>query len=317
MTPQATPGTVAGRAEAAQGPSGAILCVGRLYCDIVLSDLPGLPVPGQEVYAGRLTVAAGGGAYITAAYCAALGRCASLAAVLPAEPFGSALAAELSGSGVDLGHCQPASEGADPQITVAMVTGDDRAFLTRRAGPAVPEGLGALLATGRHSHMHLGELATLAEEPGLVRAAKAAGMSVSVDCSWDDAVLARDDLPALLQGVDLFLPNAMEAEALQRHAPLSAYAPLVVIKEGAEGARALRDGHEIRRPATATRVVDTVGAGDAFNAGFLDAWLARLSLTDCLDAGHAAAAEALARPGGARGLGRLAALRSRLQSAAG
>lgn len=281
-----------------------------------MSDLPALPVPGQEVYAGALTLAAGGGAYITAAYVAALGRPAALVSHLPADPFGAAIAPELRDAGIDLSACAPAPAGADAQITVAMIAEGDRAFLTRRAGPAVPDGLEAILASGRHAHLHIGELATLAEHPGLARAARAAGLSVSVDCSWDEAVLARCDLPALLDGVDLFLPNAMEAEALRRHAPLADHAPLVVVKEGAAGARALSGGASVSRPARAAHVVDTVGAGDAFNAGFIDAWLARRPLEECLDAGHAVAAAALARPGGARGLGRLDPLRAAAQRAA-
>ena len=297
-------------------PSGAILCTGRLYCDLVMSELPALPGAGKEVYAGAFTLAMGGGAYITAAYCAALGRDTGLAAHLPAEPFAQALRPELASSGLDLGLCEPAPVGADPQITVAMITSGDRAFLTRRAGPAVPAGLEAALATGRYDHLHLGELATLAEYPGLARAAKTAGLTVSCDCSLDVAVLARPDLPALLDGVDVFLPNAMEAEALARHAPLADHAPLVVVKDGAMGARALLADRVVARPARAACVVDTVGAGDAFNAGFIDAWLAQCMIEDCLDAGHATAAEALGKHGGARGLGTLVPLRAACHSAA-
>lgn len=312
MTGRARP---TGAGPAGQG-TGTVLCAGRLYCDLVMSDLPGLPTAGQEVYAGGLTLAAGGGAYITAAYLAALGRRTGLAAHLPAAPFGAAVVAELETAGLDLGPCAPAPEGADPQITVAMITGGDRAFLTRRAGPAVPSGLESALAAGGWAHLHLGELATLAEHPGLARAAKAAGLTVSCDCSWDAAVLARRDLPALLAGVDVFLPNAMEAEALKTHAALQDHAPLVVVKDGAAGARALSGGRIVTRPARAAHVVDTVGAGDAFNAGFLDAWLAARPLEECLDAGHATAAAALARAGGARGLGTLVPLRDTTHRAA-
>lgn len=296
--------------------TGTILCAGRLYCDLIMSGLPAMPVPGREVYAGALTLAAGGGAYITAAYCAALGRVAGLAAHLPAEPFGAALHDELATAGLELSLCSPPPKGVDPQITVAMIMNDDRAFLTRRAGPALPTGLDDALGQAGYGHLHLGELATLVEYPGLVRAAKAAGMTVSCDCSWDTAVLERNDLPELLAGVDVFLPNASEAEALARHAPLGVHAPLVVVKDGARGASALSGGAVIQRPARATHVVDTVGAGDAFNAGFIDAWLARRPLPECLDAGHAVAAAALGRHGGARGLGALVPLRHTAHRAA-
>ncbi len=279
-----------------------ILCAGRIYCDIVMNDLSADPVSGQEVYAGALTLTVGGGAYITAAYCAALGRPTSLSGHLPAEPFATALRRDLDGARLDLGLCAPAPEGTDPQITVAMVLHDDRAFVTRRAGAALPAGIETHIARGRHAHLHIGELATLAEHPGVVRAAKAAGMTVSCDCSWDEAVLARQDLPRLLRGVDVFLPNAIEAEALSRHAPLHDHAPVVVVKDGARGASAISGGVTVDCPAEDTHVVDTVGAGDAFNAGFIDAWLAQRPLPDCLKAGHTTAAVALGRRGGSLGL---------------
>jgi sugar/nucleoside kinase (ribokinase family) len=287
---------------AAQPAEGAVLCAGRLYCDLVFSDVPSLPEPGREVYAGGLTVAAGGGAYITAAYLAALGRPVALAAEWPAGPFREALRPEMEASGVDLSSCAAPPPGTDPQITVGIVAGGDRAFLTRRAGRGLPAGLEGALAAGRWAHLHIGELATLVEHPGLLPAARAAGMTVSLDCSWDDAVLARPDLARLTEGVDLFLPNRAEAEALARHAPIERHAPLVVIKDGARGAEAVSAAGRTARPARPVAVVDTVGAGDAFNAGFIDAWLAGRDLADCLDAGSQTAAVALGRAGGARGL---------------
>lgn len=302
--------------ESASPKAASVLCAGRLYCDIVMNDLSALPVPGQEVYAEALSVSAGGGAYITAAYFAALGRATALAGHLPASPFETAFRNGLVGSGLDPSYCAPAAEGVDPQITVAMITRDDRAFLTRRAGPAIPAGLEAALGQAGFDHMHLGELATLAEHPGLVRAAKAAGMTVSCDCAWDKAILARTDLPELLAGVDVFLPNATEAEALTRLAPLGDHAPLVVVKEGARGAYAVANGRKLWRPAQTTHIVDTVGAGDAFNAGFLDALLAERPLEECLDAGNATAAAALGCRGGALGLGPLVPWRNRVHKVA-
>ncbi len=298
-------------ARATSGPPGSgqggkrVLSTGRLYCDLVMAGLSAPPVPGQEVYADSLILAAGGGAYISAAYLAALGRDVALAAVIPAAPFATTIAAELAGAGIDLTPCVQAAQGDDAQITVAMITGGDRAFVTRRSGPAMPDTLAALLATGAYDHLHIGELASLVEQPEIAAQAKAQGMSVSLDCAWDADILARPDLVALLRNVDVFLPNQQEAEALAKHAPLESYAPLVVVKDGKNGAYALQGRARIHRPALVVEVVDTVGAGDAFNAGFLDRWLDRAALEECLDAGAQTAAVALARQGGARGLGNL------------
>lgn len=287
-----------------------VLCTGRLYCDVVMSGLSGAPVAGQEVYASSMVMAAGGGAYITAAYLAAMGRGVGLASVIPAEPFAGQIAEELAAAGIALGACVYAPVGTDPQITVAMITGGDRAFVTRRSGPAIPDTVPAQIASGQYAHLHIGELASLADMPDVVALAKAAGMSVSVDCAWDAEILARKDLVKLLHGVDVFLPNRAEAEALAHHAAVADYAGLVVVKNGRDGAEALTGGTTTTRPALSVDVVDTVGAGDAFNAGFLDSWLEARALTQCLDAGAYVASVALARSGGARGLDRLAKYRT-------
>lgn len=281
------------------GAARGVLCAGRLYCDLVMHGLPGMPVPGTEVYADGLTLAAGGGAFITSAWLVALGQPASLAAHWPAQPFDVAIAAQVTAAGVDAAACVAAPAGADPQVTLALVTGGDRAFVTRRAGPAVPAGFAGVIAAGRHCHLHVGELATLVEVPLLARAARAAGMTVSADCAWDAEVLARRDLATVLEGVDVFLPNRMEAEALARHQPLATLAPLVVVKQGAQGATAIAQGQTLHRPARPVQVIDTVGAGDAFNAGFLTGWLAGRGMAACLDTGAAAAAQALVHRGGA------------------
>lgn len=286
-----------------------VICTGRLYCDLVMAGLSGPPKAGAEVYAEALTLAAGGGAYITAAYLAALGRETALAAIIPAEPFAGAIAAELADSQIDLAPCAFSAPGSDPQITVAMITGGDRAYVTRRSGPSIPEGIGAILRSRKFQHLHIGELATLADAPGLVAEARASGMTTSVDCAWDAELLARGDLVALLKGVDVFLPNRAEATALERHANLESYAPLVVVKDGAQGATAMRGSEVLSRKVRTVDVVDTVGAGDAFNAGFLDSWLDGATLENCLDAGSATAKVALSRSGGARGLEPLTRLR--------
>ncbi|MCR4265360.1 carbohydrate kinase family protein [Nitratireductor sp. ZSWI3] len=284
------------------GRSGRVLSVGRLYCDLIFTGLPKMPTLGEEVFAGGLSVKPGGGAFITAAYVAALGRPASLASALPSGLFAAALIPDLEASRVDLSVCAPSPDTLDPQITVAMASGNERAFLTQRAGPAVPAGFEAALASGRFSHLHIGELATLVEEPSLVRLARAAGLSVSLDCSWDEAVLARDDLAGLIASVDIFLPNETEADRLGITASAPPPAPLTVVKRGAEGSVAISAEGAVSVKARPVEVVDSTGAGDAFNAGFIDAWLAGLPVERCLQAGNRCGAEAVTRIGGASDL---------------
>ncbi|RVT81789.1 carbohydrate kinase [Rhodobacteraceae bacterium CCMM004] len=274
------------------GPPRGILCVGRVYCDLIFSDLPRLPTMGTEVFAGGLSLHPGGGAFITAAWAAALGRPAALAGWLPAAPFGPAMAADLGEAGVDLALCRPAETDA-PQITVALTGPEDRAFVTRRTGTAAPPVTARDLAGRGLTHLHVGELTTLIEMPELIGAARAAGLTVSLDCAWDDATEAAVAAPLIAQ-VDVFLPNAEEAARLGSLGIAEGATPLTVIKRGAEGSEAR--GRCV--PAARCAVVDTTGAGDAFNAGFLDAWLDGRPIEACLAAGNAAGVRAIGVRGG-------------------
>lgn len=129
--------------------------------------------------------------------------------------------------------------------------------------------------------------------PELLAAARAAGATTSVDTNDDPS--GRWDPPgfdALLAATDILLPNAAEALALagpgastpqQAAARLAARGPLVVVKNGAEGALA-HDGRTVTRTAgTPAEPRDTVGAGDSFDAGLVAALLAGLPLARALD----------------------------------
>ena len=126
-----------------------MLCVGRTYCDLLFTGVPKFPVLGEEVFAESLSIYAGGGAYITAAYLAASGMNTALCSVLPSGPLGQLVMQQIDGSSVDLTYCEVAPKGADPQLTVAISCSGDRSFLTNRSGPALPPGIDAALRDPR------------------------------------------------------------------------------------------------------------------------------------------------------------------------
>ena len=274
--------------------TAAVLCAGRVYCDVILQGLPRFPTLGTEVFAEGLALRAGGGAAITAAHLAALGRDTHLAAILPAAPFGTPVRDQLTVAGVDLSRAPLAAPGTDPQITVAIPGQGDRAFVTRRPGAACPD-----LGPGQFSafrHLHIGELTTLIEQPNLLPAARSAGLTISLDCAWDDAITA--DAAPLIAGVDIFFPNAAEYAALHALGLPDPLAPLTVVKRGPEGAQAITSEITLSVPTTPTEVIDATGAGDAFNAGFLHAWLNGAALAECLTAGNSRGRHAVGITGG-------------------
>lgn len=280
---------------AVTGPT--ILSVGRFYCDLIFSDMPRLPSLGTEVFAEGFSAHAGGGAYITGAHLADLGNRTCLAAFLPPPPYADLIATEIATAGVETGLSAALTPQDGPQLTVAMAHGSDRAFLSRRAGGPFPALTAAQIRAQNIRHVHIGELASAIEAPAILGAAREAGATVSLDCGWDDALTAEAIAP-ILPKVDVFLPNEAEVAHLRALGIREFLAPLTVIKRGAAGATAMAGETTLSAATQPFKALDTTGAGDAFNAGFLSAWLQSAPLAACLDAGNARGGLAVRKRGG-------------------
>ncbi len=125
------------------------------------------------------------------------------------------------------------------------------------------------------------------------------GLTTSLDTNWDPAE-AWAGVEACLPHLDVFLPNAAEAVAIARSLGadvadaeaaarvLAARGPIVAVKDGAAGGFAVAGEQLVRAPGLAVEVVDTTGAGDSFDAGFLCAWLAGKDLATAVRWGTAA-----------------------------
>jgi sugar/nucleoside kinase (ribokinase family) len=138
----------------------------------------------------------------------------------------------------------------------------------------------------------------------LFRYLKSRGLTISLDTN-DDPDDCWGKLEDVLPYVDVFLPNEREAckaaaaeelEAAIRK--LSELVPLVVVKLGRKGAIAQRGKERFTSPAKAVEAVDTVGAGDSFDAGFLHQYVRGSDLATCLASGNLAGALSTTRPGG-------------------
>lgn len=203
--------------------------------------------------------------------------------------------------------------GEPHAISVALSTPSDRAFVTfdgvnERLEDRLLATLGAKLPSARHLHLALGPR-RLPVWTRLVERCRAGGITTSWDFGWHESLPGRRGFAALVRALDWVFVNEREACHYAGVASLPmAYrrwpvlARRTIVKRGARGAVALVDGGALRVPAPRVRVVDTTGAGDAFDGGFLAALVAGEPLEGCLRAGIRLASRSVRAAGGLDGL---------------
>jgi sugar/nucleoside kinase (ribokinase family) len=289
-----------------------ILVLGDANPDVVLTgDVE--PVFGQAerlVDEARLTV--GGSGAIVACAAARLGLRVGFCGVVGGDPFGRFMREELGRRGVDLRGLVVDTD-ARTGITVVLARPDDRAILTHagtigdlQASMIAP----ALLEGARHVHVS-SYFFQRRLAPGLSEVferVRASDATTSVDPNWDPAERWDGGLRDVLPLADVFLPNAAEATRIAGVAELdeavvalAGHAGLVVAKAGAHGAVAAQGDRIVRAPAPAIDPVDTTGAGDAFDAGFLASRMAGDALERSLEIANACGALSTRALGGVDG----------------
>ena len=238
---------------------------------------------------------------ITACACARLGLRTRFIGATGDDMFGHFMLAQLRDRGVETDLC-PVVDNVGTGFSVVLSEGGDRAILTHKG---TIDGLHLedvpLDELVRAPHVHITSYflqpGLAAQLPALVRHLRDNGVTVSVDPNWDPDEKWDQGLVSLLGSIDVFFPNAAEARAISGTSDTAAAAlqlatagNLVVVKEGENGCTAARDGTVTSQPGFEVRCVDTTGAGDAFDAGFLCGWLQKLPLTECLAYGCSAGA---------------------------
>lgn len=267
-----------------------ILIPGNYFCDLIFTDVPRFPALGAEVYTGGLTVTLGG-CLNTVIALRRLGVRVGWRGCVGADFFSRYVLETVAREGVDTALLHQLDTPLQ-RVTVAVSFPHDRAFVTYV--DTAPNSIDLLLATPetlRYRHLHLTGLTTDPRAPEVLAAARARGATVSMDCQDRPVTLETPGVREVLTQLDIFMPNAREAMQLTGAADLHAAAavlralvPLLVIKDGAGGAYAWRqeNDHAIHAPAIDVLPLDTTGAGDVFNAGFLAARLAGSDLATCM-----------------------------------
>ena len=279
-----------------------VLVLGEINPDVIVRADDPTPVFGQvERFVDTIDLVIGSSSVIFACGTARLGLATSFVGVVGDDAMGRFMLDAMRERGIDVESCR-----VDPVVptgaTVILTSGRDRAILTAPGtvpllrDEDVPEAL-----VERARHLHVGSVFMLDHlRPRLaarLAAARRSGLTTSVDCNWDPRETWDGGLRDILRETDVFLPNAAEATRITgiddvdaaARALAAAGPAIVAVKCGADGAIAVtRDGTLTRLPSLAVEPVDTTGAGDSFDAGFLAGFLAGRPVRDCLALGIAA-----------------------------
>lgn len=290
-----------------------LITAGEFYFDLIFHRLPRLPRLGEELKTENFSLALGGGAVTTALTVAKLGRQVELVSAVGDTPLDAFALAELRRGKVETRGVKR-QKGMMGAITVAVSLRRDRYFLTYLGANVVLErhllSPSVRKRLGRARHVHFG-LSPRRWEPfaRLVTWLRRRDVTTSWDLGWNPETARQPGFRRLCALLDVVFYNRDEAlhysgastpaAALGR---LGGREQVVVIKLGAAGAVAVgEDGRRKLARSLKVRAVDTTGAGDAFDGGFLHAWLDGADLVDCLRAANICGALSTRVPGGSAG----------------
>ena len=289
-----------------------VLVAGELNPDLILSDPNLMPEFGQvETLVESTELTIGSSSAIFACGAARLGLKVAFIGVVGEDLFGRFMLKALEQRGIDMSP-SIISPTQKTGLSVILSRGTDRAILTHLGAiNALQSDMvhDDLLRKARHLHVASYFLQT-ALQPGLAdlfQRARSLGLTTSLDTNWDPSG-AWKGIDTILPLTDVFLPNEAEALALSGETSveaaligLSQTVPVIAVKLGGQGAIA-RQGKEIARaPAISVLIVDTVGAGDSFDAGFVYGHFHHWPLLQCLQLGIACGSLSLRDHGGTQG----------------
>jgi sugar/nucleoside kinase (ribokinase family) len=272
-----------------------VLVAGEINPDLLLSGNV-VPVFGQvEKLVDQATLAIGSSSAIFACGAARLGLSVAFVGVCGEDVFGRFMLEEMQKRGVDVTNVIVRSDG-QTGLSLILNHEADRAILTHLGliptlqAADIPD---ELLQQARHLHVASYFLQTDLQPdlPDLFRRARSLGLTTSLDTNYDPSEkwVGFDEL---LSVTDIFFPNKTEALSITQSSDLemaarklAAQSKIVAIKLGVQGALLPAKDGMIVIPSTPVNVVDTVGAGDTFDAGFLYGYLNRWDLKISLQLG--------------------------------
>lgn len=289
-----------------------LVVFGEFFSDLIFYRLPRRPRFGEESKTDSFLIAPGGGLATTAIAASRLGTVTGIITRVGADAESLPTWSQIAQEKLDIGACEYRKD-MPTALTVCVAYKTDRMMVTHEPinqrledlldSPAVR----AKMKRARHVHLACA-LRRPAKWQPVLRNLKELGISISADFGWNPEI-SVNQLVSIIRHCDFVFPNEHEARAITgTKTPLSALEKLhdwvrvPVVKLGARGSLLMAEGKVHRQPALTLPMVDATGAGDAFNGGFLHAFLHGMGWDDCLRAGNICGSMAGTRPGGSEGL---------------
>jgi sugar/nucleoside kinase (ribokinase family) len=287
-----------------------VTVVGELNLDLILYGLPDELAPERELLASSMALTLGSSSAIFAHNLAVLGRRVGFISRIGTDQLGALSLARLAAGGVDVSRVRKVEGPVTTGLGVILPGSVARRILTYPGTmfEMCYEDLDLeYLASARHFHLSSFFLhrALQPRIAGLFCEMRKRGLTTSLDTNDDPDDRWGSGLPDVLPYVDVLFLNDREVRKVAANESLEAAADKVaglvstlVVKLGAQGALLRHQGKELRSAAVPVEVVDPVGAGDTFDAGFIHQFLRGSDLATCLRFANIDAAFSTTRPGG-------------------
>lgn len=287
-----------------------VTIAGELNLDLILSGLPEHLAPERELLADRMMLTLGSSSAIVAHNLSALGSHVGFQSRIGDDPLGRIALERLQEGKVDVSKVRIVPGAVTTGLTVILYHQQWRNILTY-AGTIAELTWNDLdldyLANSRHFHLSSYYLQKSLQPrvAELFRYLKSKGLTISLDTNDDPDDGWQGGIQEVLPLIDVLLPNERESckiagtndveSAIER---LAKIVPLVVVKLGPKGSLAQHGKERFLSKPREVVPVDTVGAGDSFDAGFLHEFVRGSNLPACLASGNLAGAFSTTRPGG-------------------
>ena len=287
-----------------------VIVVGELNVDLILNQIESFPETGKEKLAGKMTLTLGSSSAIFASNLSSLGMNVSFIAKIGNDVFGQFCKEQLEIKGVDTSLVM-IKDDLKTGATIVLNFGETRAMITHQ-GAMKHLGLSDItkevLSTAKHLHFssYFLQPGFKNDLHGLFKMAKEAGLTTSLDVQWDPAEKWDFDCKKILPFVDVFLPNETELLNLTGEnsiesalSAINGLGKIIVIKKGDQGSVVSCNNKIINGNAFLNEnVVDAIGAGDSFNAGFIFKFISGFPPEDCQTFGNLIGAISTTKSGG-------------------